>query len=51
MLYDRSNQTVIRNPFMQAIEFRGGKVAKMRDYCDGSVAAAPERKPATGSRL
>jgi ketosteroid isomerase-like protein len=44
MLYDRANQKVIRNPFMQAIEFRGGKVAKMRDYYDGSVVAAPERK-------
>ena len=45
---DRTNQKVIRNPFMQAIEFRGGKVAKMRDYYDGSVVAAPERKPAAG---
>jgi ketosteroid isomerase-like protein len=45
MLYDRANQKVIRNPFMQAIEFRDGKVAKMRDYYDGSVVAAP----ATGS--
>ena len=44
-LFDRVNQKVIRNPFMQAIEFRGGKVAKMRDYYDGSVMAAPERKP------
>ena len=44
-IYDRTNQKVIRNPFMQAIEFRGGKVAKMRDYYDGSVMAAPERKP------
>jgi ketosteroid isomerase-like protein len=41
MLYDRTNQRLIRNPFMQAIEFRGGKVAKMRDYYDGSVVAAP----------
>lgn len=45
-LYDRANQKVIRNPFMQAIEFRGGKVAKMRDYYDGSVVAAPARAPA-----
>ena len=44
MLYDCANQKVIRNPFMQAIEFRGGKVSKMRDYYDGSVVAAPERK-------
>ncbi|MEY2919653.1 MAG: hypothetical protein RL261_958 [Pseudomonadota bacterium] len=46
MLYDRANQKLIRNPFMQAVEFRDGKVAKMRDYYDGSVIAAPERKPA-----
>ena len=45
MLYDRANQREIRNPFMQALEFRDGKVAKMRDYYDGSVVAAPERKP------
>jgi ketosteroid isomerase-like protein len=50
-LYDRANQKVIRNPFMQAIEFRGGKVAKMRDYYDGSVVAAPERKPAAGQSV
>ena len=48
MLYDRANQKVIRNPFMQAVEFRGGKVAKMRDYYDGSVVTAPGRKPAAG---
>jgi ketosteroid isomerase-like protein len=47
-LYDRTNQKVIRNPFMQAIEFRDGKIAKMRDYYDGSVVAAPARKPAAG---
>ena len=45
-LYDRTNQRVIRNPFMQAIEFRNGKVAKMRDYYDGSVVAAPASQPA-----
>jgi ketosteroid isomerase-like protein len=45
-IYDRANQKVIRNPFMQAVEFRGGKVAKMRDYYDGSVIAAPAHKPA-----
>ena len=47
-LYDRANQKLIRNPFMQAVEFRGGKVAKMRDYYDGSVVTAPGRKPAAG---
>lgn len=48
VLYDREQQKQIRNPFMQAIEFRGGKVAAMRDYYDGSVIAASERKPAEG---
>lgn len=46
MIYDKSRDTLIRNPFMQAIEFRDGKVAKMRDYYDGSVVQAPQ-KPAT----
>ncbi len=50
-LYDLANQKVIRNPFMQAIEFRGGKVAKMRDYYDGSVVVAPARKPAAGTSI
>lgn len=50
-LYDLANQKVIRNPFMQAIEFRGGKVAKMRDYYDGSVVVAPQRKPAEGQSI
>jgi ketosteroid isomerase-like protein len=49
MIYDRANQKLIRNPFMQAIEFRDGKVAAMRDYYDGSVIVAPERKPVTGA--
>jgi len=43
-LYDRVNQRVIRNPFMQALEFRDGKLAKMRDYYDGSVVQAPPQK-------
>jgi ketosteroid isomerase-like protein len=42
-LYDRVNQRVIRNPFMQALEFRDGKLAKMRDYYDGSVVQAPQQ--------
>ena len=50
MLDDRANLELIRNPFMQAVEFRGGKGAKICDYCHGSVANAPaERKPAAGS--
>lgn len=48
MLFDKANQRLIRNPFMQALEFRDGKVAKMRDYYDGTVVAAPERKANAG---
>jgi ketosteroid isomerase-like protein len=48
VLFDKANQRQIRNPFMQALEFRGGKLAKMRDYYDGSVMPAPERKPVVG---
>lgn len=46
MIYDRTRDKVIRNPFVQAIEFKDGKVAKMRDYYDGT-ALAPPAKPAT----
>lgn len=45
MIYNRGEDRLIRNPFMQAIEFRDGKVARMRDYYDGSVIAPPARKP------
>jgi ketosteroid isomerase-like protein len=46
-LFDRVNQRVIRNPFMQALEFRNGKLAKMRDYYDGTVVRAPSQKKAS----
>lgn len=46
MIYDRARDCLIRNPYMQAIEFRNGKIAKMRDYYDGSVVVPPAR-PAT----
>ncbi|MGQ2991419.1 MAG: nuclear transport factor 2 family protein [Brevundimonas sp.] len=49
MIYDKSRDTLIRNPFMQAIEFRDGKVAKMRDYYDGSVVQAPQKPQAEGA--
>jgi len=48
VLFDKTNQRQIRNPFMQALEFRDGKLAKMRDYYDGSVVAPPQRKSAGG---
>ena len=48
MIYDRARDQLIRNPFMQAIEFRNGKVARMRDYYDGSVIVPPPRPQAEG---
>ena len=48
MIYDRARDLLIRNPFMQAIEFRNGKIAKMRDYYDGSVIVPPARPAAEG---
>lgn len=49
MIYDKGRDVLIRNPFMQAIEFRNGKVAKMRDYYDGSVVVAPTKPQAEGA--
>ena len=46
-IYDRSRAELINNPFMQAIEFKDGKICKMRDYYDASKVQAPVRKPAT----
>lgn len=40
---------VIRNPFMQALELRAGKVAKTRDDCDGPVVTAADRKTHLGA--
>jgi len=42
-LYDRTREVLIDNPFMQAIEFRDGKICKLRDYYDSALVAAPER--------
>lgn len=41
VLYDHEHQREIRNPFMQALEFRDGKVAAMRDYYDSAAMAPP----------
>jgi len=35
-LYDRTRKVLIDNPFMQAIEFRAGKISKLRDYYDSA---------------
>lgn len=48
MLFDKANQRLIRNPFMQALEFRDGKVAKMRDYYDSAAFAMPAKKAGEG---
>jgi ketosteroid isomerase-like protein len=48
MLFDKANQRLIRNPFMQALEFRDVKIAKMRDYYDSAAFAVPERKAGEG---
>jgi len=49
MIYDRARNTLIRNPYMQAVEFRNGKIAKMRDYYDGSVVSPPARQSSEGA--
>lgn len=43
-LYDRANDRRIDNHFMQALEFRDGKICKLRDHYDASKVHAP--KPA-----
>jgi ketosteroid isomerase-like protein len=48
-LYDRNRDVQIENPFMQAIEFRDGRICKVRDYYDSALVAAPERPPADAS--
>ena len=46
-LYDRARDVLIDNPFMQTIEFRDGKVCKLRDYYDSArIEAAPSQESA-----
>lgn len=42
-LYDRARGVVIDNPFMQAIEFRDGKICRLRDYYDSAVMTPAEQ--------
>lgn len=42
-LYDRNRDVLIDNPFMQVIEFRDGKICKLRDYYDSARVQAPPR--------
>jgi ketosteroid isomerase-like protein len=44
-LYDRARDVLIDNPFMQVVEFRDGKICKLRDYYDASK-VHPAEKPA-----
>lgn len=48
-LYDHKYDRVIQQPFMQAYEFRDGKVAKMRDYYEPSKLAPPQAATQSGS--
>ncbi|QIB65275.1 nuclear transport factor 2 family protein [Kineobactrum salinum] len=45
-LYDRKHERSIRNPFMQAYEFRDGLIAKMRDYYEPANLRPPAAAPA-----
>ncbi len=40
-LYDNKYARIIEQPFMQAIEFRDGKIAKLRDYYEPSKLRPP----------
>ncbi|MDP3867543.1 nuclear transport factor 2 family protein [Phenylobacterium sp.] len=46
-LYDRTRDVLIDNEFMQVIEFRDGKICKLRDYYDSAKVNPPARKPET----
>ena len=46
-LYDRNRDVLIDNPFMQVIEFRDGKICKLRDYYDSARVQAPPRPEKT----
>ncbi len=41
-LYDRTHDRVIQQPFMQASEYRDGKLAKMRDYYEPANLRPPQ---------
>jgi limonene-1,2-epoxide hydrolase len=41
-LYDKTHNRVIQNPFMQACEFRDGKLCKMRDYYEPANLRPPQ---------
>ena len=41
-LFDKTYNRVIQNPFMQACEFRDGKLCKMRDYYEPANLRPPK---------
>lgn len=41
-LYDKTHDRVIPQPFMQACEFKDGKLAKMRDYYEPANLRPPQ---------
>lgn len=41
-LYEHKYERIIKQPFMQAYEFRGDKIAKMRDYYEPANLRPPE---------
>jgi limonene-1,2-epoxide hydrolase len=41
-LYEKTYDRVIQNPFMQACEFRDGKLCKMRDYYEPTNLRPPQ---------
>jgi limonene-1,2-epoxide hydrolase len=47
-LYDKTHDRVIEQPFMQACEFRNGKLAKMRDYYEAANLKPPQAAAKAG---
>jgi ketosteroid isomerase-like protein len=45
-LYDKTHDRVIQQPFMQACEFKSGKLAKMRDYYEPANLRPPAQAAA-----
>lgn len=46
-LFDRKHDRTIKQPFMQAYEFRGDKIAKLRDYYEPANQRPPQTQAAT----
>jgi len=48
-LYDVKHDRLIQQPFMQAMEFRGGLIAKLRDYYEPANLRAPSNDAANAA--